>query len=147
MSADASQIGIWVSSATSILTLFMLMRKFSGQAERREITPQPLEVKPSPEYALRAHSHPEYITREDCHAAHMQASQTEASRIEQVQRQLDHFSNEMKATLQKHNESAESRASKLHSRIDPIAQLAQSTTDRLEDHFEDHRAGRLNHAG
>lgn len=147
MTSDATQLGIWVLAASQVMTGLVMLRKLSGGAERREISPQPLEVKPSPEYAPRLHEHPQYITRDDCHAAHQQASQAETAKIEQVQRQIDHLSQEMKTTLTDHNRQAEARSSSLHARIDPISKLAQSTTDRLNDHFEDHRNGRFDNAG
>jgi hypothetical protein len=128
------------------LTGLVLLRKLSGQTEKREIN-QPLVVKPDPEYASKDHSHHQYITKEDCRAAHIQAGQAETGKFEAIQRQLDHMNNSFVATLARHNDQAEERAAKLHSRIDPIAQLSQATNARFDDHIEDHRNGRFDNAG
>lgn len=39
--------------------------------------------------------------------------------------------------------AAETRASRIHSRIDPLAEQTSSNRDTLSNHLEDHRAGRL----
>lgn len=140
---DPAAVGTWVLVASQVLGFVWILVKLSGRSEKREITPSPLVVKPEPEYAERGHAHPEYISREECRTAHLAATQAETTKIEQVQRQLDFFIKDIKQALQKHNEQAEGRAAVLHARIDPISNLAQSTTDRLNDHFEDHRNGRF----
>ena len=143
---EAANIGQWVMAASSVGTLLVVMLKLSGRSEKREITPSPLIVKPEPEYASKDHVHHQYITKEDCRAAHVQANQTESSKLEAIQRQLDHLGNTVTNTLNQHNQQAEERAAKLHDRIDPIATIAQSTSARLEDHFRDHRTGRVPNA-
>ena len=147
MSVEAGQLGLWVLCASQIMTFLVMYRKLAGAPEKREISPSPLQVEEAPKYALRDHNHPQYITREDCRAVHLQAAQAESTKVEQIQRQIDHLAQDMKTTLSEHNKNAETRASSLHARIDPIAKMAQSTTDRLEDHFEDHRTGRFDNAG
>ena len=143
---DSGNLNTWIPSAISVLTGLVLLRKLSGQTEKREIN-QPLVVKPDPEYASKDHSHHQYITKEDCRAAHIQAGQAETGKFEAIQRQLDHMNNSFVATLARHNDQAEERAAKLHSRIDPIAQLSQATNARFDDHIEDHRNGRFDNAG
>ena len=143
---EALNIGQWVMAASSVGTFLVVVLKLSGRPEKREITPSPLIVKPDPEYAPKDHTHIQYITKEDCRAAHVQAQQTETSKLEAIQRQLDHLGNTVTNTLNQHNQQAEDRAIKLHSRIDPLAVIAQSTSDRLDDHLENHRTGRTPHA-
>ncbi len=143
---DSGNLNTWIPSAISVLTGLVLLRKLSGQTEKREIN-QPLVVKPDPEYASKDHIHHQYITKEDCRSAHIQAGQAETSKFEAIQRQLDHMNNSFIQTLARHNDQAEERAAKLHSRIDPIAQLSQATNARFDDHIEDHRNGRFDNAG
>jgi hypothetical protein len=143
---EASNIGQWVMAASSVGTLLVVMLKLSGRSEKREITPSPLIIKPQTEYSPKDHIHPQYITREDCREAHQQASRLESTKLEAIQRQLDHLGNTVTNTLNQHNQQAEERANKLHARIDPISQIAQATSSRFDDHIEDHRAGRFSNA-
>lgn len=143
---DSGNLNTWIPSAISVLTGLVLLRKLSGQTEKREIN-QPLVVKPDPEYAAKDHIHHQYITKEDCRAAHIQAGQAETGKFEAIQRQLDHMNNSFVQTLARHNDQAEERAAKLHARIDPIGELCGATNARFDDHIEDHRNGRFDNAG
>jgi len=144
---EATNIGQWIITAGLIGNFILVWVKLSGKPEKRDLGPQPFRVSAEPEFAMKNHGHPDYISRADCRAMHIQAAQDGTGKIEQVQRQLDHLGTEIKGALSELSKDAETRASKLHARIDPISQLAQSTTDRLNDHFEDHRTGRVQNAG
>jgi len=139
---EAVNVGNWIAAATSVGSFLLIILKVSGRTEKREITPNPLIVKPEPEFAPKEHIHHQYITKDDCREAHLQASKQETSKLEPIQRQLDYMLTTFQSTLNNHNEKAEERAAKLHDRIDPISKIAQSTCDRFNDHIEDHRKGK-----
>ena len=117
-------------------------RNFSGKSQRREID-QPLEIRAAAEYARKDHQHTEYMMREDCHADHLRQRSELTEKFSVFAQQLEKLDATIAGGLTTINREAEARAATLHSRIDPIAKLAQSTTDRLEDHFNDHRSGRF----
>jgi len=136
---EATSIGQWIIVAGIVGNFILVWVKLSGKPEKREIQ-QPLRVAEEPEYAPKNHEHPDYISRTECRLSHQQSSQDGTKKIEDVQRQLDHLGKELKAGISAIGKDAETRAAKLHARVDPIAQLAASTTDRLDDHLKDHRA-------
>ena len=144
---EATNIGQWVIAAGVIGNMLLVWWKLSGRSETRDITPQPLMVKPSPEYAKVDHAHSQYITREECRIENSRQQEELAQRFTTITRQVEGLNNHITTGLEALNKKDEERASKLHSRIDPISQLAQSTTDRVNDHFEDHRNGRFDNAG
>jgi len=144
---DSASIGTWILAGSQVLGFIWVLVKLSGRSERREITPSPLIVEPSPQYALKDHGHPEYIIREDCRSEHIKSDKAETRKFEEIQRHLDHLGNKIDATLTDHNRQAEERAAKIHSRIDPISELASATSARFDDHIEDHRNGRFDNAG
>lgn len=70
MNPTPEQIGMLVAGLTVILALAVTWRKFSGATEARTISPQPLEVKQTPEYAEK--------------------KELDALRVELIQRIVDH---------------------------------------------------------
>ena len=132
---EAVNVGNWIAAATSVGSFLLIILKVSGRTEKREITPNPLIVKPEPEFAPKEHIHHQYITKDDCREAHLQASKLETLKLEPIQKQLDYMLHTFQATLTQHNQQAEERAAKLHSRIDPISDIAKSTDARLNDHL------------
>ena len=131
MQPDSNTIGLWVMCAAVILNLVVTWRKASGQSEAREISPQPLRVREDLDPADREHEHPELITASQCRAEH-----------EQDRRAISVAVSGIRDMFEQHAKDAESRASKIHARIDPVAQEVTAVKARLNDHLEDHRAKR-----
>lgn len=125
-------VGIIVLGVIPIVSLVWTMTRSS----KREITPQPLQVKAADTFALRDHSHSEYITRQDCITQHKAEEIRLDRRFAEIR--LDLFN--ITEKLDEHNKQAEARASSIHDRIDPIARETASTRDRLADHLQDHRS-------
>ena len=127
---DATSIGQWVISAITVLSFIGLWLKLS-RVEKREIGPQPFEVKQAQEFAPRTHLHAEYLTRAECSAQHTR----EAAILTAAMNRIENM-------LSDHARAAEVRAGKLHERIDPISQAVTAVAGRVDDHLADHRAGR-----
>ena len=123
-----------------------LWRNMSGKSQKRELD-QPLTVKAASEYAEKNHDHPQYILRKECPDRHAEDERRLKQQTDEIKASLTGISLKLSEGMEKLNTKDEERAAKLHARIDPISKLAQSTTDRLNDHFEDHRNGRMDHAG
>ena len=132
MQPDSNTLGLWVLSAVVVLQLIISWRKASGQSEAREISTQPLRVREDMDPADREHDHPELITATQCRQEH-----------EQDRRALSVAVSGIRDMFEQHAKDAETRASKIHGRIDPIAQEVTAVKARLNDHLEDHRAKRL----
>ena len=127
---DATSVGQWVISAITVLSFVGLWVKLS-RVEKREIGPQPFEIKQAEQFAPRTHVHPDYLTRTECLAQHNRESAV-----------LNSAMNRIESILAEHAKSAEIRSSKLHERIDPISQAVTAVAGRMDDHLQDHRAGR-----
>jgi hypothetical protein len=123
-----------------------LWRNVSGKSQKRELN-QPLTVEAAKEFAEKNHDHPQYMTRRECPERHAEDERRLKQQTDEIKTSLAGISQKLSEGMEKLNTKDEERAAKLHARIDPISKLAQSTTDRLNDHFEDHRNGRMDHAG
>lgn len=130
---EASSVGQWVISAITVLSFIGLWMKLT-RVEKREIGPQPFEVKQAEQFAPKQHLHVEYLTRAECMNQHARDAKT-----------LETAVSEIKSMLEKHALQAEDRARSLHKRIDPISSEIVAAKGRLDDHLQDHRAGRMQH--
>lgn len=117
-------------------------RNLSGKAQKRELD-QPLEVSAAPEYARKDHVHLEYLLREDCQKRHADDERRMKDQTSEIKASLF----ELGKKLDAHNANAESRASKLHERIDPLSIRIGEVDRTVDNHLKDHRSGSLNHAG
>ena len=127
---DATSVGQWVISAITVLSFVGLWLKLS-RVEKREIGPQPFKVEQAEQFAPRNHLHMEYLTRAECSAQHAREAAV-----------LNAAMNRIESLLSEHGKAAEVRSSKLHERIDPISQAVTAVAGRMDDHLQDHRAGR-----
>ena len=99
------------SLGVNALTLLFLIWKLGGRKEQREIYPQPLEVRAAAEYATK--------------------TELNLLRLEMAQ-QIDGLRKEWRADIGKMMESAETRAGKLHSRIDAVLTAVSRLEGRAE---------------
>lgn len=115
-------IGVLVLALTQIGGFMLTMRKLAGVAESRRIEPQPLEVKPSPDY----------MTRSDCARMHEQNERFEKARFDAIEKRLA----ELVAGLDRRNQEGESRASRIHTRIDEVSKEVSRIDGTLSNHIE-----------
>ena len=135
--------------AINVLTVILLITKFSVKKESREITPQPLLVRndadPVDRFAARAHEHNNHLTH-DAHDKLCAARFEESRHIikhatadrEAIQRQLDTISNTVAVNfkeLAKHNEES---AGRLHRRMDAFIETLSTLKGRVENHIQEH---------
>jgi hypothetical protein len=141
MTQETMLLGV-TAAASTLLNLYLLIRKAAGKAEAREITPQPLSVRedrPSHDlYAPIDHGHPQYLTRAECAERHASEERREDVRSTEIKTMLTALG--LKVDL--HGQEAEERASRLHLRLDPLPPAIQSAREVLDNHLNDHRAGR-----
>jgi hypothetical protein len=119
---NPAAIGIVFLAITQIAGFLLTMKKLSGVSESRRIEPQPLEVKPSPEY----------MTRADCTRMHAQNERFEGERFDQLNRRLT----ELTVALERRNQEGESRAARIHTRVDECAKEIARIDGTLNNHIE-----------
>jgi len=147
---------VWSLGATNVLTLFFLLLKFRGAAEKREIqSPLRIEAEPHfaplqhthPDLAPSIHEHPQYFERHDYKSE--VAKEDERHRRLDVQarddrrsvyERIEDLSLGIRKDLSTHNKLAEERASLIHQRINGIAEPVAALRARVEDHIQDKRA-------
>ncbi|MGB8352634.1 MAG: hypothetical protein WCD79_01975 [Chthoniobacteraceae bacterium] len=100
-----------ISLTVNGLTLLFFIWRLGGQKERREIYPQPLEVKAAAEYATKA----------ELNLIRMEFT----SQIEGLRKEWRH-------DIGKLMESGEIRAGKLHTRIDAVLTAVSRLEGRIE---------------
>ena len=134
----ALQVGLVVVVLLQLIPAVEIIGRWFRR-EKNEITFRPpLEDR----FAARLHEHADYISRAACATTHSHAAALEAkheARAQSLQEQLVTAFRQM-------DEKAETRSAKLHARIDQLAQLASTVSARVDDHLEDHRNGRFDHA-
>lgn len=132
----------WVMIATQLLTLAVVFFKFSGRAEKREITPNPLNVRPDipshERFAAKSHDHPQYLLRDDC----IQRHADDERRVKDQTTEIKGSIASLTAIINEHNANAEARARRLHERVEPLPPAIAAMTSVLENHLDDHRAGK-----
>lgn len=124
-----NDIGLVLVALVQILSFGVLWRKLSGAPESREISPQPLEVKPAAEY----------MTRQSCREMHTQTERFESEKFGAIEKQLS----AMTAALERRNTEGEARASKIHSRIDAVVEAVAEVRGQVNNHIQHggHNAG------
>jgi hypothetical protein len=141
--SEASNIGEWVIAAGIIGNLVLVWWKLSGRKESRDITPQPLEVKASAEYARAEHTHDQYVLRDDDIRRHTDEERRLNHRFGRIN---DHLT-AIGAKIDRHAVAAEERASRVHNRIDQVEKASERAGVSIENHLSDHRAiGGIKHA-
>lgn len=137
--SDWLQNGVWVAAA-----IYLLMKLFRRQPPLdRELG----EL--SARFAAREHTHSEYLRRSDleakaesCAKERLTIRQASAETAERVERQIDHMRDTLGTKLDEIAANAEERSSNLHRRIDPLINTISGTASKLDNHLEDHRAGK-----
>lgn len=119
---NPANIGIVFLAITQIAGFLLTMKKLSGVSESRRIEPQPLEVKPSPEY----------MTRADCARMHSQSDRYERERFDQLERRLA----DLTTALERRNTEGEGRAQRIHTRVDECAKEIARIDGTLNNHIE-----------
>lgn len=131
---------IWkVGAAVSwLLTLYLLIRKAGGKPEPREISPQPLTVRPDLPghdlYAPKAHVHPQYMMRGDCDAKHMADERREDARANEIKVEIRLLG----VKIDEFNKLAEERARQTHLRINEVEGVANQLKGKLDLHLQHH---------
>jgi uncharacterized protein YicC (UPF0701 family) len=113
---DPTTIGLVVLALIQILQLVVTLRKAVGAPEKREITALPAT----------------YMTEERCREMHTQAQRFEQTRFEQLQTSIENLSE----ALDRRNSEGESRAAKIHSRIDGVATQVSELRGQVNNHIE-----------
>lgn len=127
---DPYFLGMVLLALTQIGGFVLTMRKVVGISESRRIEPQPLEVKPSPDF----------MTRADCIRAHEQNARIETQRFDAIERRLE----DLTKALERRNQEGESRASRIHGRVDECAREIARIDGTLTTHVAQrgaHNAG------
>lgn len=124
-----NDIGLVLVALIQIGSLIVMWRKLSGAPESREITPQPLEVKPAADY----------MTRDACRQMHAQTERWESEKFAALERQLSSLT----SALERRNSEGESRASKIHARIDSVVESVSEIRGQVNNHIQHggHHAG------
>ena len=130
-------LGYLVAGLSMLLNLYLVVRKASGRAEERIITPDPLNVaehKPIHErFAPIVHQHPEYVRSDECPARHDREEQRNKEQLADIKASMS----KMESALTAHNVRAEERASLIHSRVNALLQPVAELTGRFNDHIHD----------
>lgn len=115
-------LGVIVLALAQIGGFILTMRKLAGVSEARRIEPQPLEVKAAADY----------MTRADCSRMHDQNERFEKQRFDAIEKRLA----ELTAALERRNTEGETRASRIHARVDDVAKEVSRIDGTLTNHIE-----------
>ena len=126
MNPSASDIGIWIGIAILIIPAAKVIVDWIRPQTRR-IEPQPLEVKPAADY----------VTRADCTLMHAQTQRFEDQRFNAIESRLS----ELVASLDRRNAEGESRAAKIHGRIDGVVEAVSELRGQVNTHIDQHPRG------
>jgi hypothetical protein len=147
-----SMVMVIVGAVALIPAIDTVRRWFVGDS--RTIGPQPLEVRESKPKADRDHDHTEFQRAANCSSLHAsiktdmdQIEDRHSERTEALRKEIKADIAAVLAAIKASGEEAESRSSKIHSRIDPLSNVVAATNQRMEDHLRDHRAGLIHTTG
>ena len=122
-SPSPSDIGTWILVAIALIPAIRAVIAWSRGEERR-ITPQPLEVK----------AVGEMMTREACRELHVQQERYEKTRFDAIASQLSALTN----SLERRNSEGETRAAKIHGRIDGVVEAVSELRGQVQNHINEH---------
>ena len=97
---------------------YVLMRKISGAKEKRQIGPQPFITQKAPDY----------VTQEACGKMHSDFDR----RLTFVERRILEHDGRLDTAVQRLEEHGESRASKIHARIDGLADRLNTAVGEIK---------------
>jgi hypothetical protein len=120
-------LGWLVNGLVTLGGLVVVYRKLSGQAEKREIAPQPLQVEATPSL----------ITRGDCERQHKAEERFMASRFSALEGRII----DLTTSLERRNAEGEMRASGIHKRVDAVASDLAAVKGTLTEHIAHGRHG------
>lgn len=120
-------IGIVVLALLQILDLILKFRKVTGQAEPREIKPQPLLVR----------ADATYMTADRCSELHAASDRLIATQVQAITDRLS----ELASAMERRNKDGEDRAAAIHQRVNRIAETMRGQEEKLEMHLRTHKKG------
>ena len=118
-----NELGIWVAILVLLIPAAKVVADWIRPPVRR-IEPQPLEVRPAAEYMSRA----------DCARMHADTQRFEDHRFDSIDSRLT----ELVAALDRRNTEGESRASKIHQRIDGVIETVSELRGQVSNHINEH---------
>lgn len=119
-----TDIGLVMIALTQIGSFILVWRKLSGAAETRTIAPQPLQVEASPEY----------MTRADCTRMHAETQRYEDAKFSGIEKRLA----DLTEAIERRNLEGESRAAKIHGRIDGVIETVSELRGQVNNHIHEH---------
>jgi uncharacterized protein YicC (UPF0701 family) len=120
---NANQVGIWVGIVVLLIPAIKVVVDWIKPPSRR-IEPQPLEVRPAADY----------MTRQDCSRMHAETQRFEDQRFDAIDARLS----ELVSALDRRNQEGESRASKIHQRIDGVVEAVSELRGQVNTHISAH---------
>ena len=146
--ADPLSLGNWLLNLSCVLGMVYMGIKIILAFRRQPPIEREL-ADLSDRFAPKAHEHSQYICRADCETREdlqtkerLTIRQAIAGMSESTQDAINHLRLEITSRLDQFSREAEQRSSNLHKRIDPIATGLAGTAGKLDNHLEDHRAGK-----
>ena len=122
-----TEIGIWIGIVVLLVPTIKVVVDWIRPQSRR-IESQPLEVKAAADYMSRA----------DCTRMHAETQRFEDQRFDAIDARLS----ELVAALDRRNQEGESRASKIHSRIDGVVEAVSELRGKVDTHIANGNHGR-----
>lgn len=122
-----TDVGIWIGIAILLVPAIKVVVDWIKPPSRR-IDPQPLEVKAAADYMSRA----------DCTRMHAETQRFEDQRFDAIDARLA----DLVAALDRRNHEGESRASKIHQRIDGVVEAVSELRGKVDTHIGNGNHGR-----
>ena len=129
MSSDPTIIGVFVLCFIALIPAIEAVRRWTGHAESRVISPHPLTVAPTIEDAFRN----ELRNLDKIHTA-----RTDALRSE-IREEMRGISEGLSSGFAEQSRESEDRSSKIHLRIDGLVQNIFQLKGALENHLREER--------
>jgi hypothetical protein len=123
MSVTADQVGVWILVLVALVPAAKVVADWIKPPLRR-IDPQPLEVRAAADYMSRA----------DCARMHSETQRFEDQRFDAIDARLS----ELVSALDRRNIEGETRASKIHSRIDGVVEAVSELRGKVDTHISGH---------
>lgn len=117
-------LGMMIPAILQLGGLVVMLRKLSGAVEARRIEPQPLEVKAAADY----------MTRSDCERFHSERNRFENQRLDEISKRLA----ELSAALERRNQEGETRAVRIHGRVDDVVASVSELRGQVDNHITHH---------